>query len=356
MRMINERSRCLPSTINLRWLLALSIRAPLLRLLARVALCLWIAQTLAACDSGWKVELREPASSPGGVTFPPRPVPLPPIRGYFRGGAAIGDSTYYVDALITADGGVRIYVAGPFDEGTVFSEGRFPVLADIAESVQFVGNIETTGEQNLGEGIVLGQACAPSDPGRFCDVPAPASISIEWQPPFPGETIPAAVAGEVRVATSAGEETWHLDVSNWLHGFYALQSVYGGPTGMYQEELALFAETGEVVVTVDSLGRLFFQSPESGCIGNGTLRPRPDGSYLVFDAEVLIENCGEGYGFLNGEYEGLATETLTQPGAYDLHHSLLMFLSAPEGFAPRVAITMLGIGAVLPCRGYGWCY
>jgi hypothetical protein len=116
---------------------------------------------------------------------------------------------------------------------------------------------------------------------------------------------------------------------------------------MYQEELALFAETREVVVTVDSLGRLFFQSPESGCVGNGTLRPRPDGSYYTFDAEVLVENCGEAYAFLNGEYQGLAI------GAWDYYTSLLVILSAPEGFAPRAAITMLGRGDYTPC---GWCY
>ena len=187
--------------------------------LTRVALCLWIAQTLAACDSAWKVEPREPASSPGGLTSPPQPVsppgPVPPRPrgGYFRGGAAIGDSTYYVDALITADGAVRMHVAGPFDGGTVFPGVGFPVFADVAESVQLVGKIEKSGEQYLGEGIVLGQACAPSDPGRFCDVPAPASISLEWQPPDSGETIPGAIAGEVRVTTSAGEEIWYLDVS-----------------------------------------------------------------------------------------------------------------------------------------------
>ena len=325
---------------------------------ARVALGLWLAHTLAACDSGERVELRDPAPLPGVAVsppqpVPPRPVPLRPMHQYFRGGAAIGDSTYYVDALVTADGDVRMHVAGPFDEGTVFSGYFFPVLADIAESVQFVGNIETIGEQNLGEGVVLGQACAPSDPGRFCDVPAPASISMEWQPPSPGETIPTAVAGEVRVTTSAGEEIWHLDVSYWHYGSHADPAgVYGGPTGMYEKELALFAETGEVVVTVDSVGRLFFQSPGSGCIGNGTLRPRPDGSYHTFDAEVLIENCGEDYAFLNGEYQGLAIETLTG-NASDAYPSLLMFLSAPEGFAPRAAITMLGIGPLLENDGWG---
>jgi hypothetical protein len=284
------------------------------------------------------------------------------MTGYFRGDAAIGDSTYYVDALITLDGGVRIHVAGPFDEGTVFPEVGFPVFADIAESVQLVGKIEKIEEQYLGEGMVLGQACAPSDPGRFCDVPAPASISIEWVPTPPGEL--RAFVGEVRVATSAGEEIWHVDVSQAYYGFDVSQSYYGlqatdvgvyrSPTGMYQEELALFAETGEVVVTIDSVGRLFFQSPESGCVGNGTLRLRPDGSYSTFDAEVFIENCGEAYAFLNGEYQGLAIENLTQPGAWDWHHSLLMFLSAPDGFAPRAGITMIGIGPILPGRGYAW--
>jgi hypothetical protein len=275
------------------------------------------------------------------------------MTGYFRGGAAIGDSTYYVDALIAADGGIRMHVAGPFDERTAFSGGGFPVSAEIAESVQFVGNIETIG--GLGEGVVLGQACAPSDPGRFCDVPAPASISMEWQPPLPFAVPPQSqdkFAGEVRVTTSAGEEIWHLDVSK---SYYVgpqttdTAGVYRGPTGMYREELALFAGTGEVVVTIDTLGRLFFQSSESGCVGNGTLRPRPDGSYYVFDAGVLIENCGQGYAFLNGEYQGLAIETAIETLSGCADASVLMFLTVPEGFAPRTAITMLGIGPPLPC-------
>jgi hypothetical protein len=275
------------------------------------------------------------------------------MNGYFRGEAEIGDSTYYVDALITVDGAVRMHFTGPFDEGPVFSGWSFPVLDDIAESVQFVGSIERMEEHYLGEGVVLGQTCAPSDPGRFCDVPAPASLSLEWQPPPPGETIPGAVAGEVRVTTSAGEEVWHLDLaggricSDYCSSSTVPAGVLWVPSGMYQEELALFAETREVVVTVDSLGRLFFQSPESGCVGNGTLRPRPDGSYYTFDAEVLVENCGEAYAFLNGEYQGLAI------GAWDYYTSLLVILSAPEGFAPRAAITMLGRGDYTPC---GWCY
>ena len=355
------------------------IRTPLLRLdhgrasiasVARFALCLWIAQSLAACDSGVRVEHRDSASPQGGLPFPPQPVsppqpafppgPVPPrpIHGYFRGGAAIGGSTYYVNAVIAANGDVRIHVAGPFDERTEFWGGGLPpVLADIAESVQFVGNIETIGDQRLGEGVVLGQACAPSDPGRFCDVPAPARISLAWQPPFPGEMLPSAVAGEVRVTTSAGEEIWYLDVSEGriCSGYCPPSTDPAGvyyPTGMYEEELALFAPTGKAVVTVDSIGRLFFQSPESGCIGNGTLRPRPDGSYYVFDAEVLIENCGADYAFLNGEYQGLAIQPDLAINTWDYYAWLLIFLSVPEGMVPRAAITMLGEGAYWSC---GWC-
>jgi hypothetical protein len=281
------------------------------------------------------------------------------MQGYFRGEAAIGDSMHYVNALVTASGAVSMHVAGPFDEGTEFwGGGLSPVLADIAESLQFVGKIETIGDHHLGEGVVLGQACAPSDPGRFCDVPAPARIRVKWQPPLPGQSGPQAVAGEVRVTTSAGEEIWYLDVSEGrICSAYCSPStdpvgVYY-PTGMYEEELALFAETGEVVVTIDSLGRLFFQSPESGCIGNGTLRPRSDGSYYVFDAKVLIENCGADYAFLNGEYEGLAIQPdLVAIDSWDYYPWLLMFLSAPEGFAPRAAITMLGEGDYWSC---GFC-
>jgi hypothetical protein len=193
------------------------------------------------------------------------------VRGHFRGSAAIGDATYYVDALITVDGDVRMHVAGPFDEGTVFSGGGFPEASDFAESVLFVGNLETIGDENLGRGVVLGQACAPANPGRFCDVPAPASISVEGRAPLPDSGgLYGTIVGEIRVATSAAEESWRLDLSwrsggNHFFGFDPYrQSAYGGPIGQFLESLAGFAQADDTIVTIDAAGRLFFPKPGIG--------------------------------------------------------------------------------------------
>jgi hypothetical protein len=265
--------------------------------------------------------------------------------------------------LITVDRDVRVHVAGPFDEGTVLSGGGLPVAADLAESVLFVGNLESIGDQNLGQGVVLGQACTPSNPGRFCDVPAPASISLEWLLPLPDEGFSRTIAGEIRVTTSAAEESWRLDLSlSWRSGgnhffgydFYR-QSAYGGPSGQFLESLAGFAQADDTIVTVDVAGRLFFQSPASGCVGNGTLARRPPYYVFddyVFDVQLLIANCNASYAALNGVFEGLAT--ITRDNLEPCREWLLMFLSAPEGSAPRPAFTMLGSDPSY-C-GCGWCY
>jgi hypothetical protein len=290
------------------------------------------------------------------VTFPP--VPPSQVRGHFRGGTAIGDATYYVDALITVDRDVRMHVAGPFDEGSVFSGGGFPVLAEIAESVQFVGNIDTIGQQNLGAGVVLGQACAPSDPGRFCDVHAPASISLEWWPLLSGERSSRGITGEIRVTTGTAEESWRLDLPLWNGYRYFDSSVspggYLGPSAQFLESLAGFAQADDTLVTVDGAGRLFFQSPASGCVGNGTLARRPP-HYVVddyaFDVNLHIASCSASYASFNGVFVGLATGT--RDSLVGSESWLLMFLSAPEGSAPRPAFTMLGRDPY-HCGDCGW--
>jgi hypothetical protein len=264
--------------------------------------------------------------------------------------------------LITVDRDVRMHVAGPFDDGTVFSGGGFPVAADFAESVLFVGNLETIGDESLGQGFVLGQACAPSNPGRFCDVPVPASISVEGRAPLPDSGgLYGTIVGEIRVTTSAAEETWRLDLSlrvggNHFFGYDPYrQEAYGGPTGQFREMLAGFAQADDTIVTIDVAGRLFFQSPASGCVGNGTLARRPPHYVFddyVFDVNLLIANCNASYASLNGVFEGLAT--ITGDNLEPCRDWLLMFLSAPVGSAPRPAFTMLGTDPFY-C-GCGWCY
>ena len=111
--------------------------------------------------------------------------------------------------------------------------------------------------------------------------------------------------------------------------YYNGSGMYRGPVGLFREELAQFAQAGDVIATIDSAGRLFFQSPDSGCTGNGTLAPHADGRFYVFDVNLLIESCDTRYAFLNGEFEGLATES--QGGYWDYDNWLIMFLSTPDG-------------------------
>jgi len=53
--------------------------------------------------------------------------------------------------------------------------------------------------------------------------------------------------------------------------------------GHYQETLAEFALDGDTIVSIVANGALSFQSANSGCTGNGTLRPHLDGAVNVYD-------------------------------------------------------------------------
>jgi uncharacterized delta-60 repeat protein len=130
---------------------------------------------------------------------------------------------------------------------------------------------------------------------------------------------------------------------------------YGGPVGQFLESLAGFAQADDTIVTVDGAGRLFFQSPASGCVGNGTFARRPPYYVFddyVFDVHLLIANCNASYASLNGVFEGLAT--ITRDNLDFCRERLLMSLSTPVGSAPRPAFTMLGSDPYY-C-GCGWCY
>jgi hypothetical protein len=106
------------------------------------------------------------------------------------------------------------------------------------------------------------------------------------------------------------------------------------------ERLAPFAATGEPVITIDAGGRLFFQSPMSGCIGNGALVPH--GHHYVFAVDLVIEGCDNAHAYLNGRFEGFATES--QSGAWDYDAWLVMWLATLDGSHSRVALTTLAEG------------
>jgi hypothetical protein len=190
--------------------------------------------------------------------------------------------------------------------------------------------VSWTGAQGLGQGVVIGERCVASNPGRFCGARAPAEISVSQT----GKML----TGEVRVTTAQGVETWTLDIGGWSL-YYQSSASQGFRGNMFRERLAPFAETGGPIISIDGRGRVFFQSAASGCTGNGTLAPHADGRFYVFDVDLLIENCDAEHAYLNGRFEGLATESQDNYWGYDTW--LLMFLSTPDGSPSRVALTTL---------------
>ncbi|MEX2123060.1 MAG: hypothetical protein WD795_04140 [Woeseia sp.] len=250
-------------------------------------------------------------------------------HGHFRGTAALGDATYHADALLTADGEFRLYVGGLLDSPPG-GMGFVGELFNPEESAQFSGQLEIDGEQGSGDGLVIGEVCAAPGVGRFCDESASAEVSISGMSND-------GLAGEVRITTGEGEEIWLLDLAAWS-AYYELNAHPASPSGTYQEELAQFAQAGDVIISIDDAGRLFFQAAASGCTGNGALSPHLNGEFYVFDVDLIIENCDASHKFLNNEYSGLATET--QNSYWDYDDWLLIFVSTPVGIESPAAITM----------------
>jgi hypothetical protein len=92
-----------------------------------------------------------------------------------------------------------------------------------------------------------------------------------------------------------------------------------------KELLAEFAVGGDVIMNVDSAGKLFFQSAKSGCVGNGALSAHLDGSADTLDVTLQMENCSGAYAYLNGSYAGLAL--LTSSSVWDYDALLRVWLS-----------------------------
>jgi hypothetical protein len=325
MRLINARSWCLPSTNNLRLLLALSMAA-----------------LLGACQNDApkipprtppppETHLKTPLPPPdpprwGDAPLPPLyPPSLEPLQGYFAGWVTIGDVPHGAEALITADGFVRIHVGGSSDT--------------FDDSVQFIGQVIAGASQASGTGIIVGQGCALAS-GRFCAETASSEIII---------TLTAddgSLTGQIEVAASDGDETWRLDMiwpRPWYTAFGYLEPLtFAFMEGVYYGQVAEFALDEDTLISVDGAGRFFFQSPASGCVGNGTLAPHLDGAFNVYDVTLTIEVCNAAYASLNGELEGFATVFVSCPD--DDCAWLTMWLASAEGAASRTAVTLIARG------------
>lgn len=242
-----------------------------------------------------------------------------PAGGYFVGVVAAGFADGYVEgygeALITQFGHVRVHIQG-LGEG--LPDYQFVGVTDWT-SVGLAGELrpEACGDSNCltqGAHLTLTSLCQGTVTGY-----------ISWDnwgaTPFDGP----------------------LEFSlQWPTTTYTLPATFGLVEGDYSEQLAVFGEPGDVVLNVDSEGAIFFQSPTTGCTGNGTLEPHPDGEYNAYDVQLGIANCQGDYAYLNREFAGLATRSI---GDLDWGDWLVLWLATPEaayGSATDPAFTMRG--------------
>jgi hypothetical protein len=275
---------------------------------------------LTACGGGGSGQSAVPGATANGAVSTGATVNGAPEsgdawQGRYVGTVTIGDVQYFGDAMLTADGLIRLYVGGPYDD-----DGVLPLTVP-ASSAQLVGTLHGQTNQISGAGLVFGQECAASDPIRFCAEIGHANISIA----LGSVDTFGDIQGKILVTTSAGTETWLLDMSLFSNYYVDLPATQGGLAGHYQEEFADFALSGDTIISIDAVGVLFFQSASSGCTGNGQLRPHLDGAVNVYDVSLTISGCNARYNYLNSTFDGLATTSPSDEWNYDVF--LRMWLS-----------------------------
>ena len=286
-------------------------------------------QALSGCGGG--------SNDQGAMAVTYQAVPAVPSesgdawQGRYVGTVTIGGVQYFGDAMLTADGLVRLYVGGgPYDD-----DGVLPQTVPVS-SAQLVGKLHGQANQISGDGLVFGQSCAASNPIRFCAEIVNANISIA----VASVDFQAYIQGEILVTTSAGTETWSLDLITF-DNYYVLPATGSNLAGHYKEALAEFALNEDTIISIDAAGVLFFQSASSGCTGNGKVRPHLDGAVNVYDVSLTISGCDAPHDYLNSTYDGLATTSPSDKWNYD--DNLRMWLSQANpnvsGSSPAVLTT-----------------
>jgi hypothetical protein len=252
-------------------------------------------------------------------------------QGRYVGTVTIGGVQYFGDALLTADGLVRLYVGGPYGNDGVLQQ-TVP-----AGSAQLVGTLQRQTNQISGDGLVFGQECAASEPIRFCAEIGHANISIAVV-----SDSQADIQGHILVTTSAGTETWSLDLGPWPN-YYTLPVTQGDLVGHYQEELAEFSINGDTIISIAADGSLFFQSPGSGCTGSGQSQPHLNGAVSVYDVSLTISGCQAPYDYLNGTFSGLASVSPSDYWDYDTLLRMWLSQDANVSGTSAPALTLLGL-------------
>ncbi|HSC05837.1 MAG TPA: hypothetical protein VLD59_03330 [Steroidobacteraceae bacterium] len=298
------------------------------RSIVRCLLGLIVVQALVACGGGGDGSDRS-GQAPIAKT-PPTPIRLDG-QGHLIGKVTIIDvGEYYGEALITADGAVRLYVGGPYVTNSVVEQAR------PASSAQFVGTLDSQGGYS-GTGVVIGQGCGAGDFARFCGQTAFGEIDIGVDY--------LQVQGTIRVTTNQGEETWFLELWQW-ENYHSTPALVESVAGNYRELVAAFAEGGDVIVTIDHTGQLFAQSAATGCTVIGRLTPHLEAPVNEFDVSLSIDGCDAAHASLNGEFTGFATSMPSDAWAYD--RLLRVWLSTREGTLSQTALTMLAVPLETP--------
>ena len=93
-------------------------------------------------------------------------------HGRFIGKVTIGGVDHYGDAILTADGKMRLYVADPYDGSGLLQPAKPRSYA------QLIGTVDMQSGGPVGSGIVVGEHCTAPDPSRFCREAASAEIRI----------------------------------------------------------------------------------------------------------------------------------------------------------------------------------
>jgi len=251
------------------------------------------------------------------------------LPGRLVGNITVGDEDYGISGLFTSQGAFRLTI-GQLTSGPPESESAF---------AQMIGSFAVTGRQASGSGVLIGEACALPSAGRFCGTRAPVRIELTKT----GAWIDEGASGLVRVTTSGGEQVWPLHIGYWggRAGFDpSLLSLLEMLYHVHQAEFSLNVGTP---MTIDGEGRLFFQSAETGCTGNGALSPDHAGALNLYRVALKIESCNGAFGYLNADFEGLSTLESLTPWDYD-YSVLRIWVSTPADAPSPAAISFWSAG------------
>lgn len=271
---------------------------------------------LCACGGGG-----DDASPPADSTGDPEPsgdeTTDTPVGGYFWSETYALFDDYYrtAEAIVTPDGQIRIHYS---DDGT----GAF----------SFLGAIDMADTVVWSPGLLIGETCGQPNRRWGCDGVIPAEVQVST---LTGDTMKGVIRWQK--VGEAGFSFAGFDLTSPTSTYMDVPASSRDAQGTFREEHADFARDGDVVTTIDAAGNLFFQSPGTGCTGNGSLAPFGDGSVNAYSVVLVIENCGAGFEYLNGSLEGLATHSVGDASWGDW---MVFWLSSSGSAATDVALTM----------------